>query len=256
MAPLKYEEQIKEKLEKRTLQPSGTAWRKLSNRLDNEDKKNKNKLYRWLVLAASLVGIVFMISQLLNHNINVGEGTEIVTTPDIEVIQEQQGSTKIASENEAIEPIEDIKELNKKETIQYSAIKRPLSINTSNETKIAVSEDNKNVEEYITVNNKAALTNTKLTFEEQKIQDVVAQVHALKNNNKEVTDADIDALLEQAQKEIKLNKLANETTGVVDANRLLQEVEAELDQSFRSKVFEAIKSSYTSVKTAVAQRNN
>ena len=43
---------------------------------------------------------------------------------------------------------------------------------------------------------------------------------------------------------------------MVDAEALLENVEAELDQSFRNKVFEAIKSSYNSVKTAVAQRND
>ena len=95
-----------------------------------------------------------------------------------------------------------------------------------------------------------------LSFEEQQIKDVVAKVEAMKNNNESVSEDDIDALLMQAQKEIRLNNLINETTGVVDANALLQDVEADLDQSFRSKVFEALKSSYNSVKTAVAQRNN
>ena len=95
-----------------------------------------------------------------------------------------------------------------------------------------------------------------MTFEEQKIQDVVALVQSMKDGNKVITDSDINALLEEAQKEIKLNRLYNETNGVVDANALLQDVEAELNQSFRSKVFEALKSSYNSVKTAVAQRND
>ena len=84
----------------------------------------------------------------------------------------------------------------------------------------------------------------------------MAQVKNLKDKNQEVSDAAIDALLLQAQKEIRFEKLYNKTIGVVDANLLLEEVENDLDQSFRSKVFEAIKASYGTVKTAVAQRNN
>ncbi|GAA4814356.1 hypothetical protein [Litoribaculum gwangyangense] len=255
MAPLKYEEQLKEKLEKRRMQPMENAWEKLSDRLDNEQKKNTNKSYWWLGLAASLVGIVFIVSQFLNLNVRNKTETEVVTTPEVEII-EQQETNVMASERETIKPVEDVEVLNKEETIQYSEIKSPLKINTSSETKVAVSEDARNVEEAILVNEKAEFPNPKLTFEEQKIQDAVAQVQALENEDRKLTKTNIDALLEQAQKEIKLNRLANETTGMVDANRLLQDVEAELDQSFRSKVFEAIKSSYSSVKTAVAQRNN
>ena len=100
------------------------------------------------------------------------------------------------------------------------------------------------------------MKNEPLTFEEQKIKDVVAKVHTLKSENKTITNADIDALLIEAQKEIALNRLYNETNGTVDASALLQDVENELDQSFRSKVFEAIKASYNTVKTTVAQRND
>ena len=48
----------------------------------------------------------------------------------------------------------------------------------------------------------------------------------------------------------------NESTGVVNAHALLQDVEDDLEQSFRSKVFQALKENYITVKTAVAQRNN
>ena len=90
----------------------------------------------------------------------------------------------------------------------------------------------------------------------QKIQDVVAQIKNLKENNTAVTDEAIDALLTEAQKEIALDKLYNESTGIVDANLLLQDVEADLEESFRAKVFKALKENFISVKTAVAQRND
>ena len=63
-------------------------------------------------------------------------------------------------------------------------------------------------------------------------------------------------LLKEAEREIFKDKLKNENTRTVNANDLLQDVEADLEQSFRAKVFETLKSSYDSVKTAVANRNN
>jgi len=71
-----------------------------------------------------------------------------------------------------------------------------------------------------------------------------------------VSDAEINTLLDQAQKEISLHRLYNETTKKVDANALLEDVEADLEQSFRNRAFKAIKSGYKYVKTAVAERNN
>ena len=71
-----------------------------------------------------------------------------------------------------------------------------------------------------------------------------------------MADAEIDALLNAAQKEIELKKLYNEATNKVDANALLQSVEDDLERSFRARVFEMLRSGYQELKTAVAERNN
>ncbi|ULC59228.1 hypothetical protein MBM09_15140 [Flaviramulus sp. BrNp1-15] len=257
MAPLKYEEQLKNKLEKRTLQPSENAWEKLSNRLDEESGKKNNKSFWWLGIAASVVGILFVATQLWNTNSSTEVTPKVVTTP--ETIQEEE-TIKIVLDNvnkNHITDKEEVKKIDKNDIVKTQNIKKVLPNKPLNENQIVSSNTDENLN-IITPEEKTTdlPQNNTLTFEEQKIQDVVAQVKELKNTNNEVTDADIDALLLEAQKEIKLNRLYNETTGIVDANALLQDVEEELDLSFRSKVFEAIKSSYNSVKTAVANRNN
>ncbi|HUH29651.1 hypothetical protein [Gelidibacter sp.] len=93
-------------------------------------------------------------------------------------------------------------------------------------------------------------------LEDIKVTEIVAQIQDLKSKGQTVTDADIDALLVQAQKEIRYQTMTQEGTLVVDANALLQDVESDLQQSFRNKIFEALKNSYETVKTAVAERNN
>ncbi|MDD7886837.1 hypothetical protein [Flavivirga sp. 57AJ16] len=253
MEPIKFEERIKDKLDKRRLQPSHSAWDKLSERLDNQEKKRNNKPILWLGLAASIVGILLVISQLFNNETIANDVPKTMVNPEIveqnesKVIDvEEYINTENTSERTLVNPKEIVKkpikkpvliksELNKGQTVivQENGVKK-INKETVNTVKIALDP---------------------LSFEEEKVQAVAHKIQALKNNNA-VTDDAIDALLLEAQKEIRLNRLYNETTGVVDANLLLKDVEAELDASFRSKVFEAIKASYGTVKTAVAQRND
>ena len=243
MAPNNIENSIKDKLEKRALTPSVDAWSKLSNKLDVQEKKQNNKAYWWLGIAASIIGVVFVVSQFLNDNTQEISIPKIADSP--EVIQDEK-SNAIVLENTDLNTVEDLSA----SPIEIHDVKKEQDIVTVvKKSELAKKE----------VAKSASIVETprkELSFEEQKIQDVVAQVQIMKNENQEITDADIEQLLIEAQKEIKLNRLNNETLNVVDANALLQDVEQELDQSFRSKVFEALKSSFDSVKTAVAQRND
>lgn len=253
MAPLKYEDQLKEKLEIRRLQPSENAWEKLSNRLDKEDKKHQ-KPYWWLGLAASIVGVIFIGSQFFNNHTIVEEPIKVVTIPEVNV-KKHEATITITTED--LKPIEELTfTIDKIKIIEKYEDENLIKSTINDAYKVATNPKKENDSNRIGIAQEIKFLKNTLTFEEQKIQEVVAQVTILKNQNNDVTDDEINVLLNQAQKEIKLNRLLNETTGVVDANVLLQDVEAELDQSFRSKVFDAIKSSYNSVKTAVAQRNN
>ncbi|WJJ96624.1 hypothetical protein [Algibacter luteus] len=243
MAPNNIENSIKDKLEKRALTPSVDAWSKLSNKLDIQEKKQNNKAYWWLGIAASIIGVVFVVSQFLNDNTQEIGIPKIADSP--EVIQDEK-SNAIVLENTDLNTVEDLSA----SPIEIHDLKKVQDI-------VTVVKKNELAEKEVAKTTSIVETPRKeLSFEEQKIQDVVAQVQIMKNENQEITDADIEQLLIEAQKEIKLNRLNNETLNMVDANALLQDVEQELDQSFRSKVFEALKSSFDSVKTAVAQRND
>ena len=228
----KFDEQIKKALESRSLQPSNNAWEKLSNRLDKTNKK-PNKAYWYIGVAASVVGLLFFAVQFYNTK---PVEPVIVNTPTVKQVENTQVAVEDSITSKAvlktIQPVE-----NFKENLTENDI----------ETKVVLSE------KQIVTNE---INQETLTFEEQKIKDLVAKVEDLKAQNKEVTNADIDALLLEAQKEIRFKKLIDKNTGIVDANTLLEEVETDLDQSFRSKVFDAIKASFGTVKTVIAQRNN
>ena len=241
MAPIKFEENIKDKLEKRTIQPSADAWQTLASRLDAKNNKKKSPYYLWLGVAASIVAIMFIASQLFVNNNNTTIETPVIVNTNKETIK------KIESENV----------LHKKDVLTNNVEKesvKELNIKTAKSEKTEVAQLTKQKEEK-TVLPKEVIVN-KTSFEDLKVQQVVAQIQGLKDKGESVTDKDIDALLDQAQKEITLQNIYNETTKTVDANALLQDVESDLQQSFRDKVFNALKSSYNTVKTAVAERNN
>lgn len=260
MAPIKYEEQMKEKLEKRSLQPSPESWDLLAKRLDAEEKRKNKSLYWWMGIAASFVGILLVTTFYFNSN-TVDKTIPTIVDTEENVIQQKENQkieTPIKKEEVAVENVHSIENnLKVKETKANASLivsKQNKLTNKLPQEEVVAQTDNLSPKE--SLEKVSVIEKSKLTFEDQKIQDVVAEINALKAKGNTISDSEIDSLLKKAQKEILNNRLYNENTRMVDANALLQDVEEDLQQSFRSKVFEALQSGYESVKTAVAQRNN
>lgn len=240
MAPSNWDNHIKESLEKRQLQPSQDAWSKLQSRLESEEKKKKRTVFWWIGMAASIVGIVFISTLFFNKNEQTVN--KIVDAPKANVEKIQDIKPVIA--NETVVSRDEIIETPKPETEKQIQI---INVSKASKEKIAVVETNKiPLEKVDGIND----------LENQKLKEVVAQIQELKNTNDVVTEDEIDALLKEAEKAIFKEKLKVTNTQTVDADALLQDVEADLQQSFRDRVFEALKTSYETVKTAVAERNN
>ncbi len=258
MAPIKFEEQLKDKLEKRSLQPSAESWAKLSERLDADEKKFKNPWFWWMGIAAAVIITLTIVMQTLGTK-NTEEILPEVVEQEIKedsnkveaplVIDTKE--TELVSQNNEDETVSETeKKKNKTEIINYkSANKNKLN------TQLAVDE-------------KADKINTKDISNSENLQKAIIEkatidkavvVQALKDLNTEkttVTDREIDSLLKVANKELFKDKLQKEASRTVDAKSLLEDVEDEMGQSFRTKVYEVLKDGYKTVKTAVAQRNN
>jgi hypothetical protein len=263
MAPIKFEEQLKEKLEQRSIQPSSDAWNKLSERLDKVEEKQNNKGFWWLGIAATLVGVLVTLTFIFKTNTEIIEPT-IVDTKKETIIEKQdlQNLEVLGNNAVAIEENDKKSDEAQQNDTKTLIIKMPLKAviieqqdalipNIVNETLAEVDT------EFNEVNNKTIETKHEIVnFETLKVNEVVAQIQKLQQENKEVTTEEIDALLATAQKEITMQKLFNEATKTVDADALLRSVEDDLELTFRDKVFSAIKSGYETVKTAVVERNN
>lgn len=263
MAPIKFEEQIKDKLEQRHLKPSADAWDRLSEKLDAEESTASSKNWWWLGIAASFMGLLaFTIllnkepktiepatvenpTEINDKTIISGTNVEMVETSsedktqkvDNTLVKEEEASVKTAEvSNQNGAPIL----TPKKEMNAYK--------DRASEAEVVV--ENTLLEEQLDKDTQT------MTAEDLKVQEVAQRIQQLQNSKKEVTDDEIEALLIEAQKELMLQKSYDKSTNTVDPMALLLEVEFELDKSFRDKVFETLESGYVIVKNAVIDRDN
>ncbi|NRA92543.1 MAG: hypothetical protein HRU26_07635 [Psychroserpens sp.] len=260
MAPIKFEEQLKEQLEKRNLQPSSESWNDLQKRLDKHDKSKKISATWWIGIAASIVGMILIVSQLYKVSDTVDSNPVMVETeasveeikavPEIENVTEELIVADIDDQVEEETTFE--QESNSKESdkaVVQEIKKKAINTNDVKETVVAQVDAEKHSDE-------SKIDTEIMTVEDLKIQEVVAEIKSMQNSEVAVSNKEIDSLLKEAQREILRQKIFDNKSQTVNANDLLQDVEIELEQSFRDKVFDALKSNFGSVKTAVAERNN
>ncbi len=261
MAPIKFEEQLKDKLEKRTLSPSSDGWSKLSERLDADEKKSKNPFFWWLSIAAGILIMIAISAQFFSAN----ESKEVMPqVVEEKVIEEQLEAKEIKlNDTKAIELASENSLAEKKENVPI--IKKPQIIDYKKVTKKEYITENQ-LADQSDFNNKSSTKKQEGDILNKEVQDllkdatlkiaVAGALKELKPENTSVTDREIDSLLKVANKALFNDKLNKEAIKTVDANALLLSVEDDMGQSFRSIVFEALKDSYKTVKTVVAERNN
>ncbi|MGS2727662.1 hypothetical protein ACU8DI_13715 [Psychroserpens sp. BH13MA-6] len=273
MAPIKFDENIKQKLEKRTLQPSADAWVKLEDQLESRDKRKSKGLFLYVGIAASLVGVLLVTTLFFkspeSSNISpVIVETEMKTDVKKEPVMKSQ-QDKLATElseniDDDIKTNEDVLEMDTSVTPRKE--ESELLVASQNVPKVNVIEADPKISIHNSENTVAAITHTPntpqkekvlatMSLEEAKVIEVVQEIKRLELLEGTVSDSEIEALLKQAEKEILRERIYSETTRTVDARALLEDVEYDLEQSFRTRVFESLKSSYRTVKTAVAERN-
>ena len=260
MAPLKFEEKLREQLEERMMQPSTSVWDKLELELDVQTKKSQKRRFWMIGLAASLVGVVLLSTLFFKmsskdaldvQETKLVEGHQAVEQvnqiPSEDSEKENGGNNQMAFEEKELEaqPSSIVSTKNKEE------------VKTNKNFKNQVEEPFKENIEETTLIADHVTKKQEVDYENEKVQEVVKKIKMLQETNGEglVAEQDINDLLAQAQKEIHNQNIYKENSKTVDAMMLLQDVEEDLDHSFRDKVFEALQSGYKTVRTAVAQRN-
>ena len=281
MAPIKFEENIREKLQERELQPSKEAWNKLSDRLEKEPHKKSNRRL-WMAVAAGFVGVLLVVSFLLDSKNNTNIDQIVVEdniTPQVEekitndsnieesIVENTTGSmaeveTKREenfSENEnirknnrteiVVNTQNDMNTLIEKDGTYHEEIQTPVEDEVIHDSVAFNTKDEKTVEE------EPVKTKNDL-FIDNKVKEVITAIEQIKKDKNMITADDIDALLNKAQRDISDNRILNSNDRKVDATALLIDVENELERSFRDRVFEALGNGFNKIRTAVVERNN
>ncbi|URC14490.1 hypothetical protein [Flavobacterium sp. B183] len=241
MEPNNFEKDFREKLNQRKIEPSDKAWDRLDAMLSVAEEKKTIALSsrqagkkKWIYVAASVVGFLLVGMFFFNQKKNTD-----VTLKDIIVVKED------AKKDSVVQPA--------------------LDTNIAVEEAVAVSEEKaikKSVqqEEHQESKSNKIITNKSNAIAESSIiiknnpekQSINPQPLMAKNPEKET----IDQLLGTAEKVIVAENAVKPKSKVkINANDLLQQVDGELELSFREKVITKVNKNYQTVKVALANRN-
>lgn len=225
MAPNKLDNQIREKLNARVIQPSAPAWDRLDAMLAVSEEKKSKKGYGWFFVAASTLlffGLGFFLFNT-NETPKIDNSNPIVTTNNNEI---------------------DSVQIN---TIDEFSVETEQSVLVQNAVNYSKTSTNKNSKE----------TN-KLTNEENLTKDHSSPIihHSSPNTYKYVSP---DELLAEAQTGEKVitsdKKIVPKVKMKVDANSLLTTVEKELDDNHRETTLDKLNRKFQDAKSALANRN-
>ncbi|MET0943918.1 MAG: hypothetical protein ABWY22_00775 [Flavobacterium sp.] len=239
MEPNNFEKDFREKLNERKIEPSDKAWDRLDAMLSvAEEKKQPKKKNKWLYVAASLVGFLLVGTFFFNQKKN-----EVEIPKNTIVIKEDQKRDSVVKPTlNIIDSVKTEIAVSEKDGTQTSAKKSIAEkINhNQNTNKTIKNESNQIAESSIIIKNnqeKQAINNQTLVVETSKSETV-------------------DQLLDSAEKTIIAENSTKPKSRVrINANDLLNQVDGELELSFREKLISKINRNYQTVKVAVANRN-
>ena len=255
----KFEDKIKRQLRDREIAPSAGSWDKLSAKLDKTQEKKK-PFALWMGIAASIIGGILILSLVFNNSIS-SNSPEIVDTPKEEI---EVKENPVDTSEEIFNPTK--KEVQQIVTSEVEEVRK--------EAITPIIRRNVNQEKYSAQNNREAIAvmdNSDLIKDktiiapsivsrdkmlELKLNDALSNVIANVEKGQTVTDAEVNKLLSEAAAKISQQRYKSDfAVGKVNPQDLLQDVEFEMDSSFRDKIFEMLKEGYSKAKTAVANRN-
>jgi hypothetical protein len=230
MALNNIENQIKEKLNAREIQPSAPAWDRLDAMLSVSETQQPKRNFTWLYIAASLLLFLGLGFFLLNSNetVTIETAIPVVTNETtIEKVEENQMPTEIKS-NTSEEAV----------LVENSKLKNE-SIKINDENHV----DSKN---QVIADNPSPITHhlSPITH------------HLSPNNYKYLSPEELLAQIEQPSKSDSSKIKVNASTKIkVDANELLTKVEQEVHQKHKESTIDKLRRNFNEVKSAVANRN-
>lgn len=238
MEPNNIENQIREKLNSRAIQPSENAWDRLDAMLTVVDKPKRN--FRWMYFAASFLGFILIAAVFLSQT------QEVIDSEHQKVVVQE----KTSETEELILENTETKVVANEPTIIVSATQKVVEKqkNTKNsKSKRASSNENLAITEIATISQQKVVKKS-ISAREQSAN--------WPSNQKTEVKVDANSLLASVDNFQPAAALPKKAVSIaVNTNQLLAQVDDELDLSFREKVIKSVNKKYKEVKVAVAKRN-
>jgi len=239
MEPNNFEKDFREKLNQRTIEPTNKAWDRLDAMLSIAEEKQPKKNYKWLYIAASIVGFLLVGTFFFNQKKNV------VETPKNNVVIEE-----VAKKDSVVKPTVNRIDSSKIEIAasEKATIKRANTKEANGNPDVSIQKSKQLIQ-----NEKNQIAESSIIIknnqEKQSISNQTSVVATSKNEN-------VDQLLITAEKMVVAEHSAKPKSKIkINANDLLNQVDGELETSFREKVITKVNKNYQTVKVALANRN-
>jgi len=232
MEPNKFENEFRNKLNEREINPSANTWDRIDAMLTVAEKPKRN--LKWLYIAASLLGFGIIGSFYFNQKENV-----IYNAKDNMVIQNS------AAPKTTVIPAATINEKSHK---SESSVANVVKKSTSKTNEIQVLK-----EESIGIKNNKNQVAENSIITRARMANWRSNQKSIKSQTDTVT---VDELLAAVECSPKKEKQLNQKPVVhVNASDLLSQIDGELELSFREKVINKVSKNYQTVKVALANRN-
>ena len=237
MEPNKFDYNIKEKMEARTIAPSAVAWEKLEAMMPPVEQPKRK--VAWLYIAASFTGLL-IVGTIFFQNFETN-----IVKKNIPLVLEQSESNDRPKELELVKetPVVSKKGSNTNQSgIQVVAAKRfqrEKATNEKNRTSEPLVTNLVNEEQ----NPSSGLVDKSRAIASRNLYISAAELLATVSNVKLQTTA-TERIIEVPQQGYKINP-----------NSLLSNAETELNQTFRETTLNKLSKNFNSIKTVLVNRN-
>ena len=248
MAPIDFEKELQKRWRSREIKPREEVWTRLSARLEQEGPESRRAPKLWMFMAAASVVLLIGFFLFREPVERVPASTPMVRTP------EADHPTRVtpSPEKDAVTESRAAEAESLADSPSEPSHNKPTGQNEIRVAGTGIPQAPEQADPGL-----LAETHEKAPLEEAN--DAAALVPPAEIANAETEpggalDTEIEALLKNARESIGLQN-DPESLSPVDARALLDRAEDELDQTFREKIMEKLKSGVTRSRTSVVNRD-
>ncbi|NND88077.1 MAG: hypothetical protein HKM28_02395 [Flavobacteriaceae bacterium] len=246
-----FEEEVREKLQEREMAVSENAWSQLDARLV-ATRNSKDRSFPWLAIAASIIGVLLVTSVWWTSQEEISPA---IVSEEIKAPIQEENETKNDDLIEDIAPaiVEQDSEVKLNSLTKMADVSASKTVSKVNPTSIPQEPKHEMISS-VKEKQMVANTQTRNDLEPELIASkLVATETSITEQDVLNINEEVEKLLEETENSIK-SPLQKERS--IDAAALLSDVEDDLEESFRNKVFDAIGIGVEKIHTAVVERNN